>query len=218
MKNIVLSPASYGIELDSVPDVPYFTEVKAPARIDVKVAAKLADMSEEDFSALNPAHNKAVASSGTLILPVDRADSFRTNLESYDKQPLVSWTTYQAKRGESLDAIAKHNNLSLVQIKAANSDLKLDKRNRLRAAGPLMVPMKGAQPVVAELTLNKAADASAAPAPAPAAESGRTYTVRGGDTLYGIALTPGTSVQTLLQVNHLSTKAVLQPGMKLKIP
>ncbi|HEY2627493.1 MAG TPA: transglycosylase SLT domain-containing protein, partial [Usitatibacter sp.] len=123
VKNIVLSPASYGIELDSVPDVPYFTEVKAPGKIDVKVAAKLADMTEEDFTALNPAHNKAVASSGTLILPVDRADAFRTNLESYDK-PLVSWTTYPAKRGESLDAIAKHNNLSLAEIKAANGDMK----------------------------------------------------------------------------------------------
>jgi membrane-bound lytic murein transglycosylase D len=219
VKNIVLSPASYGLELDSVPDVPYFTEVKAPPRIDVKVAAKLADMSEEDFIALNPAHNKAVASSGTLILPVDRADSFRTNLESYDK-PLVTWTTYQARRGESLDAIARHNNLSLAQIKAANSDLRLDKRGRLRTAGPIMVPMKGAQTVkVAQLATNKAADAAPAaePAPSPAARP-KTYTVRGGDTLYGIAQSHRTSVETLLQVNRLTASTVLHPGLKLTLP
>ena len=218
VKNIVLSPASYGIDLDSVPDVPYFTEVKAPGKIDVKVAAKLADMTEEDFIALNPAHNKAVASSATLILPVDRADAFRTNLESYDK-PLVSWTIYQAKRGESLDSIAKHHNLTLTQIKAANSDLKLDKRNRLRAAGPIMVPMNAGQPVkVAALATNKTADSAPAPAPAPAAESNRTYTVRAGDTLYGIAQSHRTSVDTLLQMNHLTAKVVLQPGMKLRLP
>ena len=59
VKNIVLSATSYGIELESVPDQPYFTEVKAPAKIDVKVAANLAGMSEADFVALNPAHNKS---------------------------------------------------------------------------------------------------------------------------------------------------------------
>ncbi|HEY2628413.1 MAG TPA: LysM peptidoglycan-binding domain-containing protein, partial [Usitatibacter sp.] len=220
VKNIVLSPASYGIELDSVPDVPYFTEVKAPGKIDVKVAAKLADMTEEDFTALNPAHNKAVASSGTLILPVDRADAFRTNLESYDK-PLVSWTTYPAKRGESLDAIAKHNNLSLAEIKAANGDMKFDKRGRLRAAGPIMVPMRAAQPMkVAQVTTNKAVDVAPAPAPAPSpvAQPHRSYTIRGGDTLYGIAQSHRTSVETLLEMNRLTASTVLHPGLKIRVP
>ncbi|HET9469997.1 MAG TPA: transglycosylase SLT domain-containing protein, partial [Usitatibacter sp.] len=109
VKNIVLSPASYGIELDSLPDQPYFTTVQAPAKIDVKLAAKLAGMSVEDFIALNPAHRKpvAVASDGTLVLPLDKAETFKENLEA-NEQPLVTWTTYQAKRGESLDAIAHH--------------------------------------------------------------------------------------------------------------
>ena len=58
-------------------------------------------MSEEDFIALNPSNNNAVAiSKGTLLVPLDKADAFRTNLEGYDK-PLVTWTTVQAKKGES---------------------------------------------------------------------------------------------------------------------
>jgi len=40
VKNIVLAPASYGIELESVPDQPYFTAVPAPHKIDVPLAAK----------------------------------------------------------------------------------------------------------------------------------------------------------------------------------
>src|SRR6185503_19561654 len=99
VKNIVLAPANYGIDLDSVPDQPYFTTVEAPAKIDVKVAAQLAGMTEDEFVALNPASRKpvAVASSGnTLVLPRDKADTFRENLENYDK-PLVSWTTYNAR-------------------------------------------------------------------------------------------------------------------------
>ena len=201
VKNIVLSPASYGIELESVPDEPYFTEVKAPPRIDVKVAARLADMSEEEFAALNPAHNKAVASSGTLIVPIDRAEVFKANLEAYDK-PLVTWTTYQARRGESLEAIARRHDMTLAQIKAANGDVRLDKRGRLRAAGPIMVPMKPAQAVkVAQF-----------------ASPERTYTVRGGDTLYGIAQAHKTSLDALLEANAMSPNAVLHPGAKLRLP
>ena len=98
VKNIVLSPTTYGIEIDSIPNSPYFTTVQAPARIDVKVAAKLAGMSEEEFVALNPAHNKpvAVANTGTLVVPLDKADAFRRNLADYD-EPLVNWTQYHSR-------------------------------------------------------------------------------------------------------------------------
>ena len=46
VKNIVLAPALYGIDLESIPDQPYFTTVEAPEKIDVKLAAKLAGIPE----------------------------------------------------------------------------------------------------------------------------------------------------------------------------
>jgi len=219
VKNIVLSPTSYGIELDSVPDQPYFTEVQAPAKIDMKVAAKLAGMSEEDFVALNPAHNKPVASgTGLFILPLDKADAFKANLESYDK-PLVSWTTYQAKRYEALDAIAKRHALTVAQLKAANPELKVDKKNRLRVATAMMVPIKhDARELVKVAHVAAVAPKGAAPVAAHSAPTLRLYTVRAGDTLYGIALRYKTGVETLLDLNRLSANAVLQPGLKLRLP
>src|SRR5258706_13394200 len=51
VKNIVLAPINYGIELASVPDVPYFTSVQAPKKIDARVAAILAGVSEEECAA-----------------------------------------------------------------------------------------------------------------------------------------------------------------------
>src|SRR5258708_17351793 len=219
VKNIVLSPTSYGIELDSVPDQPYFTELRAPSKIDVKVAAKLAGMSEEDFVALNPAHNKPVASgTGILILPLDKADAVKANLESYDK-PLVSWTTYQTTRYEALDAIAKRHALTVAQLKAANPELKGDRKNRLRAAPAGMVPMKhDANHPVKVAHLAPVAPKAAALAAAGSAPTLRLYTVRAGDTLYGIALRYKTAVETLLDLNRLSANAVLQPGLKLRLP
>jgi membrane-bound lytic murein transglycosylase D len=78
VKNIVLSPATYGIELDSVPDQPYFTTVKAPAKIDVKLAAKLAGMTEEEFVALNPAHRKPVVAASAITSSILRSLSLRS--------------------------------------------------------------------------------------------------------------------------------------------
>ena len=218
VKNIVLSPAMYGIDLESVPDEPYFTEVQAPKKIDVKVAAKLAGMTEDDFVALNPAHNKPVATgTGVFIVPVDKADDFKANLAKYD-QPLVSWTTYQAKRYESLDTIAKRHNTTAAQLKLANGELKLDKKGKLRVASAVMVPMARdpAAPIkVAQLT----AIAPATRVAAPVRETGpASHMVRAGDTLYAIALKYRTTVDAIASLNKLTAKTILQPGLRLRLP
>src|SRR5258706_6410825 len=101
---IVLAPTNYGIDLDSVPDTPYFTEVQGPAKIDVKVAAKLAGMSEDDFVALNPAHNKPVAAgTGPLILPAGRAQTVKADPHALAKHP-GGCTTHPA---EQLQAVRR---------------------------------------------------------------------------------------------------------------
>ncbi len=222
VKNIVLAPAMYGIDLESIPDTPYFTTVKAPERIDVKLAAKLAGMPEEEFVALNPSHNKpvAMAHSGTLVVPLDRADAFRENLENWD-QPLVTWNTIQGKKGESVDAIAKRYGLSGASLRQVNN-LQVNKKGRLTAAQPILVPGRGKGNVQVA-----AAPATASPAPvvretapAPAAAASRTiayYTVKAGDTLYGIARQFGRAVPDLLQLNNLTARATIQPGLRLRL-
>ena len=225
VKNIVLAPASYGIDLESVPDEPYFTAVPAPSRIDIRVAAKLAGMSEDEFRALNPAHNKPVAivPTGVLIVPRDRAATFKANLEAYDK-PLVSWTTYVAKRGESLDAIAGRHGVSAAQLRAVNDGFKLDKKGRLRASQQVLVPIRGkaAQPIqLARVETSTASDAPAsramAAAKSVAAAAVSFYTVRAGDTLYSIARRFDTAVDKLLHLNGLTGASVIKPGLKLRL-
>jgi membrane-bound lytic murein transglycosylase D len=232
VKNIVLAPASYGIELDSVPDQPYFTAVPAPKKIDVPLAAKLAGMSVEEFKALNPAHNKpvAISSSGTLIVPLDKADLFRTNLESYDK-PLVSWTTYTAKRGESVDAIAKRYGVTPTQLRSVNEAFKLDKKGRLKVAQQVLVPMTDpradksrpnpkaapAQIQLAQATSTASDAAEKSSMAATALASVKWYTVRAGDTFYGIARRANVAVEKLLHLNGLTAASILKPGLKLRL-
>ncbi len=128
VKNIVLSPGSYGIELPVVDNRPFFTQVAAPEKIDVKLAARLAEMEPEAFAQLNPSFNKPVAATGTgyFLVPTENADTFRLNLELYQSLngPLVSWVTVSAKRGESVDAVARKHGMTASYLRATNGPFK----------------------------------------------------------------------------------------------
>jgi membrane-bound lytic murein transglycosylase D len=222
VKNIVLAPSLYGIDLESIPDQPYFTTVEAPEKIDVKLAAKLAGMPVEDFVALNPSYNKpvAVAHSGTLVLPLDKADLFRENLGNWD-QPLVTWTTIQGKKGESVDTIARRYGLAGATLKQVNN-LQVNKKGRLTASQPILVPGRGKADVqvAAAAPAPRAAAPASAPAPAKATEKAHAtsfYTVKAGDTLYGIARQFGKAVPDLLRLNNLTARASIQPGLRLRL-
>ena len=225
VKNIILAPAMYGVDLESIPDQPYFTTVEAPAKIDVKLAAKLAGMPEEEFAALNPSHNKpvAVAHTGTLVLPLDKADAFRQNLGNWD-QPLVTWNTIQGKKGESIFAIAKRYGLTGATLKQVNN-LQVNKKGRLTASQPILVPGRGkaanvqvaAAPAVKQAPVSPAASAPASPQPAAPRRSTSFYVVKAGDTLYGIARQFGRAVPDLLHLNNLPARATIQPGLRLRV-
>jgi membrane-bound lytic murein transglycosylase D len=221
VKNIVLSPGSYGIELDLLKDEPYFTTVKAPPKIDVKLAAKLAEMPEDEFVALNPAFTKPVAQteSGQFLLPIDKAGTFRENLENYDR-PLVSWTTYSAKRGESMDSIAKRYGVSGGYLRAVNGKVK-ERKGKL--AQPMLIMVPGGNnkgQFVKAVDTKPVAVASAAPttiAPAqPANDTPATYKVKSGDSLYAISQRYDLDVEDIKTLNGMSSNK-LAIGQVLKL-
>ena len=137
IKNIVNDPKAFGLKLDEIPNEPYFTTVSAPSHIDVKVAARLADMPLDEFVSLNPAHIRPVirGDSATLLLPVDKADTFNENLENRDK-PLTSWQIYRAVRGEWLYKIAQRFGMTLERLKKVNGILP---RSRVTSAGQILL-------------------------------------------------------------------------------
>jgi membrane-bound lytic murein transglycosylase D len=194
--------------------------VPAPNKIDVKVAARLAGMSEEEFIALNPAHTKpvAVSSTGTLVVPVDKAEAFRENLENYDK-PLVTWTTYTAKRGESLDSIARRHGVSVAQLRSVNDPFKLDRKGRMKVAGPVLVPAKAgkAAPMVRMAAVN-VPTASVGAARSAAHVHAGVHVVKPGETLYSIAQRYRTGVDTLRSLNKLGAHTLIHPGLRLRVP
>jgi membrane-bound lytic murein transglycosylase D len=204
LKNIIANPHSFGVDLEPVPNTPYFVTVEKTRDMDVRLAAKLADMPLAEFLALNPGHNRPViVANGTpaLVLPADRAKLFLANLEGH-AQPLVSWNMYTLRPGDKLDRIAATNGISLARLKEVNG---IGRRTKVGPGYQLMLPLKGA---------------SLEPLPAmfqpPSAPEMRmavrkvSYTVQRGDTLPKIAQRYKVSADDLRRWNEIGRLAAGQ--------
>jgi len=165
VKNIIADPARFGLRLAEIPNEPYFATIATKQHIDVKLAAKFAEMPLDEFKSLNPAHNKAVIKAGGtdgIVLPRQKVQTFLANLENHGK-PLVSWQAYTVKAGEKPEKIAARYGMSLAQLKEING---IHGRKKITTGFALLVPVKGnAEPNLPDLpaarvTLPKAVKAA----------------------------------------------------------
>jgi len=140
IKNLMTNPGNYGLNIQTIANTPYFAKVTAPAQIDAHLAAKLAEISDEEFLALNPSFNRPVITSENknleLLLPIVAAQTFRTNLENYNK-PLVSWKTYFAKKGERLEKIADKFGIHVSKLRDVND---LPAQSKIKKTSTILVP------------------------------------------------------------------------------
>ncbi len=201
IKNVVSKPAHFGLTLPDISNEPYFTAVANVKNIDVKLIAQLANISREEFLALNPAHNRPVIlqdNSDSILLPVDKVETFHTNLENYDK-PLVNWQAYHAKKGERLDQLAPRFGLSVENLKKVNS---LSAQSRLSTGITLLVPTNADSAdnasEFAPFNMHLNPDVNDKPQTGVASLQ---HTVRKGETLAGIAHHYHVSVARLQQWN-----------------
>ncbi len=140
VKNMIAHPGQYGIELPTIENQPYFVTIGKTRDIDVKVAAKLAEMSLDDFRALNPQFGPYVIAGGNevkILLPKENAEKFRRNLSRWT-QPLSSWTAYQVTSPrERVEDIAARMNTSADLIRQANN---IPPRAVLKFGSAILVP------------------------------------------------------------------------------
>lgn len=207
LKAIVADPKVFGIDLDPIPNQPYFATVTKTRDIDVRLAARLAELPVEEFVALNPGFNRPlipVSVNPRIVLPADRVEVFHANLLKHDKKGLVSWQTYTPKKGESLEAIARRFSVGLAQLKEVNG---ITPRNPAIPA-LLVVPMNVAATAGKRLPIMYAPPI-AAPQPRTSA-----HKVKPGETLASIAARYRVSVEDLRRWNPIGR---LQPGQVLTI-
>jgi LysM repeat protein len=118
-----------------------------------------------------------------------------------------------------VDAIARRYGLTGTTLRQVNN-LQVNRKNRLTASQPILVPGRGKPAGQVAAARSKEPPAPAAPAgKSQPARKGATgvYTVKAGDTLYGIARQFGRAVPDLLHLNNLAPSAVIQPGLRLRV-
>lgn len=108
--------------------------------------------------------------------------------------PPATFSTYTVKAGDTMYSIAKRYNTTVSKIASANNIVNV---NLLRIGQVLKIP-----------------GTSSTPPPATAVR----YTVKAGDTLYGIAVRHKTTVAKIAAANKITNVNVLRIGQVLVIP
>ena len=214
IKNIVAEPARYAVSLPAVVNEPYFVQVHPTRDMDVRTAARLADMRPEDFIALNPAHNRPVipaAHNTPILLPANKVDLFTSNLAAWEAtgQPLASWTTYKLAPGETLAAVARRAGISEAQLREAN---RVPARYKPTPGSTLLIPRDESMD-----TDISAASLAGQFVLVPEQQMRRiTYRVRKGDTVQSVAARYKLAPQDVIRWNGL-TKNTLFAGQRLTL-
>jgi membrane-bound lytic murein transglycosylase D len=146
VKNIVAQPELFGLNIDPIPNQPYFSAVERSGNMDIAIAAKLADIPLDEFIALNPAYSRPVipgAAKAPLALPTNKVQTYLENLQNHEAldRPLSNWLTYTLKKGERFDSVANRHGISSSRLKQLNG---INSRTKLGAGFTLLIPGKDA--------------------------------------------------------------------------
>jgi membrane-bound lytic murein transglycosylase D len=140
LKNVIASPAQFGVKLPPVENKPYFVSVKKTRDIDLKLAAELAELPMEEFKALNPQFNSPVITGSPdtqILLPTSNAEKFRENLKNWT-QTLSSWTSHKVTIArERIESIAARFQTTPQVIRSANA---IPANMQPKAGSTLVVP------------------------------------------------------------------------------
>lgn len=146
VRNLVNNPQAFGLKLPEIKSEPYFKAISVHSPMDILAAAHLANISQDEFLALNPAFKTPVFipknNNRMLLLPVHAAKTFEANYKDSDPQTLLSWDVYTpdgrvlladiaAQTGSSVSELQQLNGIRSTYVDAGRSILV----NKNRASG-----------------------------------------------------------------------------------
>ncbi len=216
VKNIIADPGQYGLTLPQVDNQPYFVSVDKTRDIDVKLAAKLAELPLEEFQALNPQFNRPVITSNTpILLPESNADKFKENLGNWG-HALSSWTSHTITSArEKIETIASRFGTTAAVIREVN---QIPPRTHLKVGSTILVPKNAANEAV---DIAPAVAEHAIMVVEPDAPDFRRVFVKVGrrDSLTSIATRNRVSVAQLKVWNNLrQDRVVAGQSLQIQIP
>jgi len=213
LKKLVADPAAYELELDPIPNEPYFARVELSSQIDLARAAELAEISLDELYRLNPGYNRwATAPDGPhhLLIPLQNVDTFAANLETLPLEERIRWIRHQIRPGDTLSTIAVKYNTSISTIKKVNRI----KGSYLRAGHSLTIPVASQSAASYRLSETQRIK-SLQNTPRKGVKV--VHIVQPGDTFWDLAQQHKVNVRALAKWNGMAPRDPLTPGQKLVI-
>jgi membrane-bound lytic murein transglycosylase D len=201
LAKMVSEPDRYGFFLPPIPDAPYFRVVPTDGPVDLRLMAELAGVDTEELHALNPSWNRWITDPDgphRVLIPEVVADGFATRVAALDANARARLGVHTVEPGESLASIAGRYKVPETFIDRMNAG----KRANLQPGDVLWVPAGE----VSQLRAGLGSDLER-----------RIHRVRSGESLWSISRRYGMTVAQLARMNHISTKALLQPGQRLQV-
>ncbi len=199
---ILNDPAAYGIELPPLEEELKYEKVNINKQMLLKTLSKEMDIEYDRLKELNSELRQNVTPNTTyeLKVPEGKGEILIAKLNDIPVYvpPVPAYVTHRVRSGESLSVIAEKYNTSIKSIMNMNG---LKSRNFLRAGWKLKIPT-----------------GKYTSAPALTVSSGEKieYIVRKGDSLWKIADSFNTTVQSIKAINGLQSNW-LKIGQKLVI-
>jgi membrane-bound lytic murein transglycosylase D len=198
-----------------------YDSVEVGPSVGIDVLAKCAEISVDDFQALNPHLLRfAVPPDGkthTLRVPTGEGRSF---LAALDKVPASQRLTYQqhrVRKGETLGTIANRYGVSVNDVQRVNH---IKNPNRIYVGMELVIPADGsaAAAMAATSSAKPKALASSKGAAKPKSTSRKvTHVVRKGEALSTIAARYGAKTADVMRWNGIKNANKVYVGQKLTI-
>ena len=198
--HILNDPESHGFNLPQVEDPLEYEEVPINKQVKLKTVANHIGIEYEELKALNSElrQNLTPKTTYSLKVPKGKGDTLLAQLKDIPAYipPVQAYVVHKVRSGESLSVIAERYKTSVTAIMNMNS---LKSRNFINAGWNLKIPTKGG---TAAYSL----------------EAGQVveYIVKKGDSLWKIAKSYNTTVNTIKSLNNLKSTS-LQIGQVLKV-
>lgn len=157
-------------------------------------------MNSQPFSKIMGAYRPPYSDSPS-IQPVN--NDFKSETPVLDKTE-SNPDDYTVKSGDNLWAIGQKLGVPYLEIAKANN---ISSPYVIRPGQVLTIPKKGQTTTSPVVTIESAKD-----------ESSGTYTVKSGDTLWGIGQKYQVNYMKIAQENNISSPYIIRPGQVLKIP
>ncbi len=216
VKEIVLNPKKYNINLPYISDKPYFEKIPLNNSIDFQTLSNMSGveittLKEINAGSLRPLVNTKYSKS--ILLPSDSIEKYSTSLKKYNvlKIPLLAWAPYTFKKGDTLKTVSEKHNISTSELAAING---IRSTHKFLRGTRLLVPSSSS------FNPNMTAKLDSFTRPKLIRPKSsywpNSHKVRKGESLSTIAKKYKTSVRKIKNLNNLNSNLIFA-GQRLRI-